>query len=304
MENIAESEEEFFSAEEFSNQELTDDVMGPEQPPSPFWFLEDVLFHIMKICLSLCITWILTEFILQTWFQDLDDVPQQHRDENGNGDCQDQPELSDLQDPGQDEQSEFQRVKTNVIPNSNLQRSEISSQRLKKLVKLFPQIDPGFLDFKVNEFEDEKQMNEWIAWAKKFFAGGGQCQNYQNDESQNNNTKEEAIIGTNHCPDPPSTELVDLNLIDFENPVNENCDYAEEAICLNYDFEEINNSEKIHNSARNIMDLPIPELVPDDLSNSGENTAKAARKILLAEGPAAKAIEAKNPIEYWDYVYR
>ena len=89
MENINESEEEFFSAaEEFSNQELTDVMGGPDhQPPSPFWFLADVPFVILKICLSLCITWIFTEFILQTWFQDLDDVPQQHLDgENGIGD--------------------------------------------------------------------------------------------------------------------------------------------------------------------------------------------------------------------------
>ena len=333
MENIAESEEEFFSAEEFSNQELTDHVMGPEQPPSPFWFLEDVLFHIMKICLSLCITWILTEFILQTWFPDLDvndDVSQQHLD---NKDGQDQYEPSDLQqDPGLDEQSEILRVKktndiqyaaTNdsfwsvypdaIIMHTKLQQSETSNQRLKELMKLFPQIDPGFLNFKVNEFKDEKEMREWIGWAKRFFrrSGGGdgdsQSQNYQNDEEFRNNDmkKNPNIYGLKHRPDSPN-ETVDLNLIDFENPVDENCDYAEEAICQNYDIQDnnIGASDEKHKSGVNIMDLPIPELVPDDLSNSGENTAKAARKILLAEGPAAKAIEAKNPIEYWDYVYR
>ena len=85
MENInVESEEEFFSAEEFSNQDgLTNVMGGPDQPSSPFWFLADVPFHILKICLSMSFTWILTEFILQTWFPDLDvndDVSQQHLD--------------------------------------------------------------------------------------------------------------------------------------------------------------------------------------------------------------------------------
>ena len=101
------------------------------------------------------------------------------------------------------------------------------------------------------------------------------------------------------------SELVDLNLIDFENPVNENCDYAEEAICLNFDFEEKN--EEKYNSAmmNNIMDLPIPELVPNNLSNFGDNVEKVVRKILLDKGStAAVANQAKNPLEYWDYVYR
>ena len=284
-----------------------------------------------------------TKFILFSTFQVIVDGQDQ------------KPEPSDLHDPGQDEQSEFQRAKkTNVIPNaatnnsfwsvypetmhSNInlqQQSEISNQRLKKLMKLFPQVDPGFLNIKVNEFEDEKQMHEWIGWAKRFFrrSGGGddgsQFQSFQQDdeEFQNNNTKKEPIIGINHRPDPPQgvklfdnpisfqikrpefqksikkSELVDLNLIDFENnPVNENCDYAEEAICLN--FEE-NNEEKHNSAMMNIMDLPIPELVPNNLSNFGDNVEKIARKILLDKGPAAaEAIEAKNPLEYWDYVYR
>ena len=344
MENInVESEEDFFSAEEFSNQDgLTNVMGGPDQASSPFWFLADVPLFILKICLSMCITWILTEFILQTWFPDLDvndDVSQQHLD---NKDGQDQYEPSDLQqDPGLDEQSEILRVKktndiqyaaTNdsfwsvypdaIIMHTKLQQSETSNQRLKKLMKLFPQIDPGFLNFKVNEFKDEKEMREWIGWAKRFFrrSGGGdgdsQSQNYQNDEEFKNNDmkKNPNIYGLKHRPDSPN-ETVDLNLIDFENPVDENCDYAEEAICQNYDIQDNNigaNDEK-HKSGVNIMDLPIPEIFPNKLKNFGDNIEKIINKIkILAQGPvAAEAIAANNPLEYcqeeeryWHYIYR
>ena len=145
-----------------------------------------------------------------------------------------------------------------------------------------------------------KSVDEWTNTSEEF---------ENNDKKKNPN-----IFGLKHHPDSPN-ETVDLNLIDFDNPVDENCDYAEEAICQNYDIQDNNvdaNDEK-HKSAVNIMDLPIPELFPNKLSNFGDNIEKIINKIkILAQGPAAaEAIEAKNPLEYcqeeeryWHYIYR
>ena len=48
------------------------------------------------------------------------------------------------------------------LQNSDDHENCSNSERLKRLISIFPQIDPEFLSAKASEFEDDNQMMEWV----------------------------------------------------------------------------------------------------------------------------------------------